>query len=49
MQILHFLIQNDIITLVKQVDDNWYEGCLGEEKGIVPVTFVQIFDVQEDN
>ncbi|XP_019848782.1 PREDICTED: LIM domain-binding protein 3-like [Amphimedon queenslandica] len=41
--------KNDVITLVKQVDENWYEGCLGDEKGIVPVTFVQIFDVQEDN
>ena len=36
--------QGDIITLLKQLDDNWYQGCVGEEEGIVPVSYIQLLE-----
>lgn len=34
--------QNDIISVIRQVDENWCEGELNGKQGIFPVTFVEL-------
>ncbi|KAK2588465.1 hypothetical protein KPH14_004451 [Odynerus spinipes] len=34
--------ENDTITLIQKIDDNWYEGSLNGRKGYFPVTYVQV-------
>ena len=34
--------QNDIIALVRKVDANWYEGRVGDRKGIVPSSYLEV-------
>ncbi|KPM03685.1 endophilin-A-like protein [Sarcoptes scabiei] len=34
--------EGDIIQLVSQVDDNWYEGNLNGRNGLFPVSYVQV-------
>ena len=36
--------QNDMITVLRQLDDNWYEGELGNQIGIFPVAYVEVND-----
>lgn len=33
--------KNDIITLIRRIDDNWLEGSLDNNIGIFPITFVE--------
>jgi len=37
-----FLFQGDIISLVRKVDSNWYEGRVGDRKGIVPSSYLEV-------
>lgn len=34
--------ENDTITLIQKIDENWYEGSLNGRKGYFPVTYVQV-------
>lgn len=34
--------QGDSITLIKQVDENWVEGKLGDKVGIFPLQFTEV-------
>ena len=34
--------KGDVITLRKQVDENWYHGELGNKHGFFPATYVQV-------
>ena len=36
--------QGDILTVTRKIDANWYEGYNGEEKGIFPITYVELLD-----
>ena len=36
------LRKGENVTLLRQVDDNWYEGRAGNQQGIFPVTYVEI-------
>lgn len=36
------LKMGDIVTLVSQIDDNWYEGTIHGQTGYFPVTFVEV-------
>lgn len=37
-----FLQENDTITLIQKIDENWYEGSLNGRTGYFPVTYVQV-------
>ncbi|XP_033230407.1 endophilin-A isoform X7 [Belonocnema kinseyi] len=34
--------ENDTITLIQKIDDNWYEGNVNGRTGYFPVTYVQV-------
>ncbi|XP_011502364.1 PREDICTED: endophilin-A isoform X2 [Ceratosolen solmsi marchali] len=34
--------ENDTITLIQKIDDNWFEGCLNGKMGYFPVSYVQV-------
>ena len=36
--------KGDILTVTRKIDANWYEGYNGEEKGIFPITYVELLD-----
>ncbi|XP_068735853.1 sorbin and SH3 domain-containing protein 1 homolog isoform X3 [Montipora capricornis] len=35
--------KGDIIALVRKVDSNWYEGRVGDRKGIVPSSYLEVY------
>lgn len=37
-----FFFQDDIITVISRVDENWAEGKLGDKIGIFPILFVEV-------
>ena len=34
--------QGDIMSLIRRVDENWYEARIGDTRGIVPVKYVEV-------
>lgn len=36
------LFQDDIITVISRVDENWAEGKIGDKVGIFPILFVEV-------
>ncbi|XP_065214859.1 uncharacterized protein LOC135841682 isoform X2 [Planococcus citri] len=36
------LVKGELIVLTRRVDDNWYEGRIGNRRGIFPVTYVHV-------
>lgn len=34
-------LQGDVVSLVRCVDTNWYEGELGGRRGLFPVSYVE--------
>lgn len=36
------LKMGDVVTLLSQIDDNWYEGTIRGQTGYFPVTFVEV-------
>ncbi|CAH0587984.1 unnamed protein product [Chrysodeixis includens] len=34
--------ENDVITLIRQVDDNWFEGSVNGKSGYFPISYVQV-------
>jgi E3 ubiquitin-protein ligase SH3RF len=34
--------QDDVLTVIRRVDDNWAEGRLGDKIGIFPIAFVEV-------
>ncbi|KAM7437108.1 Sorbin and SH3 domain-containing protein 1 [Porites harrisoni] len=39
--------KGDIISLVRKVDSNWYEGRVGDRKGIVPSSYLEVYTEPE--
>ena len=37
-----FLIQGDIVAIVRQIDKNWFEGVKDEKIGIFPVSYIEV-------
>ena len=40
--ILVHVLQDEMVTVIRQVDDNWLEGKKGDKIGIFPVSFVKV-------
>ena len=36
------MFQDEVLTVIRRVDDNWAEGKLGDRIGIFPVSFVEV-------
>ncbi|OXU30535.1 hypothetical protein TSAR_002381, partial [Trichomalopsis sarcophagae] len=34
--------ENDTITLIQKIDDNWFEGSVNGQTGYFPVSYVQV-------
>ena len=39
---LLLLFQDEVLTVIRRVDDNWAEGKLSERIGIFPISFVEV-------
>lgn len=37
-----FTQTGEVVTLTRRVDDNWYEGRIGNRKGIFPISYVEV-------
>lgn len=36
------LLKGELVTLTRRVDENWFEGRIGNKKGIFPVSYVEV-------
>ncbi|XP_075216819.1 uncharacterized protein LOC142322063 isoform X3 [Lycorma delicatula] len=36
------LVKGELVVLTRRVDDNWFEGKIGNRKGIFPVSYVEV-------
>ncbi|KAI5702740.1 hypothetical protein M8J76_010160 [Diaphorina citri] len=36
------LVKGELVTLIRRVDNNWFEGRIGTRRGIFPVTYVEV-------
>lgn len=44
----HFSVfQDDILTVIRRVDENWAEGMLGDKIGIFPISYVEVRKTKE--
>lgn len=39
------LNKGELVALTRRVDQNWFEGRIGNRKGIFPVTYVEVLTV----
>ena len=37
-----FQIQGDMVKLLRQIDDNWFEGENNNEIGILPIAYIEV-------
>ncbi|XP_063722722.1 uncharacterized protein LOC134850866 isoform X4 [Symsagittifera roscoffensis] len=43
------LKKNQVVTIRKQVDENWFDGYIGQRRGIFPISYVEVIsDEMED-
>jgi sorbin and SH3 domain containing protein 1 len=45
--IFYLLLKGELVTITRKIDDNWYEGKIGEQKGIFPVAYVEVLMMDE--
>ncbi|XP_047106514.1 sorbin and SH3 domain-containing protein 1 isoform X3 [Schistocerca piceifrons] len=43
------LVKGELVVLTRRVDENWYEGRIGNRKGIFPVSYVEVLQEPGDN
>ncbi|XP_067209542.1 sorbin and SH3 domain-containing protein 1 isoform X19 [Linepithema humile] len=36
------LVKGELVVLTRRVDENWYEGRIGNRKGIFPISYVEV-------
>lgn len=41
-------MQDDILTVIRRVDQNWAEGMLGDKIGIFPISYVEVRNILMD-
>lgn len=44
--LLLWLLQGDILTVIRRVDENWIEAKLGEKVGVCPLQFTEVSSVE---
>lgn len=37
--------QDDVLTVIRRVDENWAEGMLADKIGIFPISYVEVSKV----
>ncbi|KAK7865251.1 hypothetical protein R5R35_012375 [Gryllus longicercus] len=42
------LVKGELVVLTRRVDENWYEGRIGNRKGIFPVSYVEVISEPGD-
>lgn len=35
-------LQDDVLTVIRRVDENWAEGMLADKIGIFPISYVEV-------
>lgn len=40
--VISFVISGELVVLTRRVDENWYEGRIGNRKGIFPISYVEV-------
>lgn len=48
LQFLYISLQDDVLTVIRRVDQNWAEGMLGDKIGIFPISYVEVRNVLMD-
>ena len=43
--IFNFSFEDEMVTVIRRIDNNWAEGKLGERIGIFPISFVEVSDM----
>lgn len=43
------LRKGELVNLIRRVDGNWFEGRLGERKGIFPISYVEVLAEPQQN
>eukprot|EP00095_Tigriopus_kingsejongensis_P009114 maker-scaffold150_size309978-snap-gene-2.15 protein:Tk09114 transcript:maker-scaffold150_size309978-snap-gene-2.15-mRNA-1 annotation:"sorbin and sh3 domain-containing protein" len=43
------LVKGESITLIRQIDRNWYEGRIGSRKGIFPASYIDVLSEPSEN
>merc|ERR1712226_1097911 len=43
------LRKDDIVNIRKQVDKNWFDGYLGNKRGIFPISYVEVLEDEEND
>lgn len=44
---LGLFFQDDILTVIRRVDENWAEGMLGDKIGIFPISYVEVSKIKK--
>lgn len=39
---VRYLFTGELVVLTRRVDENWYEGRIGNRKGIFPISYVEV-------
>jgi E3 ubiquitin-protein ligase SH3RF len=37
-----WFLQDDVLTVIRRVDENWAEGMLADKIGIFPISYVEV-------
>lgn len=40
--LIFFSVQDEVLTVIRRVDENWAEGMLGDKIGIFPILYVEV-------
>lgn len=42
--VCRYLSAGELVVLTRRVDENWYEGRIGNRKGIFPISYVEVIN-----
>lgn len=41
-RLILLFLQDDVLTVIRRVDENWAEGMLADKIGIFPISYVEV-------